>query len=96
VPVGDVAARETQEYLAGGAGANLNHLHSPDEIKFCLGRHRLVNTFPPVFTGLSNFFEIEVGFYPICESIDPAYTCMDWSQHREATHSGKYALDTEY
>jgi hypothetical protein len=30
-------------------------LHSPDETKFCLGRQRPANTFPPVFTGLQIF-----------------------------------------
>jgi hypothetical protein len=37
----------------------LKHLHSPDEMKFCSDRHRPANTFPPVFTGLSNFPVIE-------------------------------------
>jgi hypothetical protein len=30
-------------------------LRSPDELKFCPGRHRPANTFPPVFTGLFIF-----------------------------------------
>jgi hypothetical protein len=55
-------------------GADSNHLHGPDEIKFRLGRHRPANTFPPVFTGLSNFSMIGVGFYPIYESIKTADT----------------------
>jgi hypothetical protein len=48
----------------------LNHLHSPDETKFCSDRHRPANTFPPVFTGLSIFMDRgRVGFHPIYESM---------------------------
>jgi hypothetical protein len=50
--------------LVDGAEAHLKDLHSPDETKFCLGRHRPANTFPPVFTGLSNFSRSGSGFTP--------------------------------
>ena len=46
---------------------NLKHLHSPDEMKFRLDRHRPANTFPPVSAGLYNLSL--VGFYPIYESM---------------------------
>jgi hypothetical protein len=38
-----------------GVEADMKHLHSPDENKFCSDRHRPANTFPPVLTGLSFF-----------------------------------------
>ena len=55
-----------------------NHLHSPDEMKFCSDRQRPANTFPPVFTGLQIF---GVGFYPIYESMNLAHTGVDCGRH---------------
>jgi hypothetical protein len=82
-PGGGVAARETQRGLTGGAGADLKRLLSPDETKFCSDRHRPVSTFPPVFTGLSDFSLIGVGFHPIYKSMKPAETGVDCGRHRE-------------
>jgi len=57
----------------GEVEADLNHLHSPDEMTFCSDRHRPANTFPPVFTGFSIFFEsLQVGFHPIYKSMNAA------------------------
>jgi len=58
--------------LVVGVETALDHLHSPDEV-FRLDRHRPANTFPPVFTGFSIFFEsLQVGFHPIYKSMNAA------------------------
>jgi hypothetical protein len=80
------------------SGKIVCHVHEsfaqPGRNEICLGRHRPANTFPPVFTGLSDFFPDRVGFYPIYESMKLADVGENCGRHQKSKHDAKSGIPT--